>query len=129
MSKALATLHERQVAVVERVRERVISRARKIVSYVADAPTLTANGGAVPEEWKTRRDWKVRAQVARDANLSKRHAPVYLEMQERIVENSERLEAMRGASAPRDLAVAVMVVQQPPRQYEEIIIQAKETPR
>ncbi|MDQ3097609.1 MAG: hypothetical protein M3Q61_05525 [Chloroflexota bacterium] len=127
-SKAL-TLRERQVAVIHKRRDQIVGRARRLLGYAGDAPELTTNGGQAPDAWKARRDWRVREQVARDANLSKRHAPVYLEIQQRIVENAEKLELIKSHGAPVALNVAYVTVVQGAPSYPEIVVDAKETPR
>jgi hypothetical protein len=116
---------ERDVAVIQRRKNLIVRRAQRILSYVNDAPALAAAGGVPPEDWdKTARDYKVRVQVATDANKSKRHAPIYLEYAKNIVENAEKLEMLRNTGAPVQLNIAAVHVVQPAPQYQEIVVQA-----
>lgn len=120
VSKQALTKAESDALVVTRKRDALVRRARRLLTYASVGAAELDDDGPVPEEWKTDRQWRVKERVARDARKSKRNAPAYLDMLQRIVENAERLEAAAKGGQPIELNVAIAVVQSAPPQYEVI---------
>lgn len=104
----------------ERYKAKMVARAYEYLSHAMDGAQID-DEGPIPEEWKKEAGWQTRERLARDGRRSRRNAPMYLEMAQKLVEMDQKEKANQGQLVQLNIGAINLV--RPPK-YDEILVDA-----